>query len=88
MQQENRTTIEKAMLYLDNTSDYLRRQKRKYTMGRQTAPIPDIPPIKYLKSQQSNPTMYNYFIQLRDYVKYLQNKNPGRISWKQFFFCK
>lgn len=30
MQQENRTTVEKAMLYLNNTSDYLRRQKRKY----------------------------------------------------------
>lgn len=46
-------------------------------MGRQTAPIPDILPIKYLKLQQSNSTMYNYFIQLRDYVKYFQNKNPG-----------
>lgn len=31
MQQGDRMTIEKAMLYLDDTSDHLRRQKRKYT---------------------------------------------------------
>ncbi|EIE81080.1 hypothetical protein RO3G_05785 [Rhizopus delemar RA 99-880] len=47
MQQEDRIAIEKAMLYLDDTSDYLRRQKRKYTMGRQATLIPDTSSIKY-----------------------------------------
>jgi hypothetical protein len=28
----DRTIIEKAMLYLNDTSDYLQRQKRKYTV--------------------------------------------------------
>jgi hypothetical protein len=85
MQQEDRTTIEKAMLYLDDASDYLRRQKRKYTIGRHTTSIPDTPPIKYLKSQQSNLTMYNDFIELDDYVKRFRNKNSGRVNWKQCF---
>ncbi|EIE81000.1 hypothetical protein G6F49_001595 [Rhizopus delemar] len=29
--------------------------------------------------------MYNNFIELRDYAKHFQNKNSGRISWKQCF---
>lgn len=73
------------MLYLDGTSDYLRRQKQKHTIGRHTTPIPDTLPIKYLKPQQSNLTMYNNYIELNDYVKRLWNKNSGRVSWKQCF---
>lgn len=29
--------------------------------------------------------MYNHFIELRDHVKHFQNKNSGRINWKQSF---
>ncbi|KAI8977666.1 hypothetical protein BDF20DRAFT_976172 [Mycotypha africana] len=85
MQQGDETAIEKAMLYLDDTVDYLKRQKRKYTAGRETTPIPDTPPIKYLKSTQSNRTAYNNFSELNDYIKRFRSEKTGRISWVECF---
>ncbi|KAI8977685.1 hypothetical protein BDF20DRAFT_976201 [Mycotypha africana] len=81
----NAEFLDKALLYIEDTSIYLNRQKRKFTTGRDATPIPETVALKYLKTKDIQPKERNeaHFNELKEYVEQFRKGRLGRISWKQ-----
>lgn len=80
-------SLDKALLYVENTSIYLNSQKRKFTTGRDVTPIPETPALKYLKNKHIKPKECNeaHYNELKEFVEQFRNERSGRVSWKQCF---
>jgi hypothetical protein len=83
----NTESLDKALLYVEDTSIYLNRQKRKFTTGRDVTLIPETPALKYLKNKDIGPKECNeaYYNELKEFVEQFRNERSERVSWKKCF---
>ncbi|GAA5808633.1 hypothetical protein MFLAVUS_002025 [Mucor flavus] len=79
---------EKALSYVDDTLEFLRRQKRKYCETIETTPIEETPPLVYLnKKRQPIPVDLNdeQKAELYQFVQRFKSIESGRTNWKKCF---
>ncbi|KAG0749666.1 hypothetical protein G6F16_004842 [Rhizopus arrhizus] len=87
IQNGNTESLDKVLLYIEDASVYLNRQKRKFTTGRDVTPIPETPGLKYLENKNIRPKKHNeaHYNELKEYVEQFRNERSGRMSWKKCF---
>ncbi|KAI7897586.1 uncharacterized protein BX663DRAFT_444794 [Cokeromyces recurvatus] len=77
----------KSLSYVDDTLEFLQRQKRKYCEAIETTPIDETPPLVYLNKRRQPSTVELddevHDAELYDFVQ--RFKNASRINWKECF---
>lgn len=87
--EKDEASKEKVLSYVDDTLEFLRRQKRKYREAIETTPIEETPPLVYLnKKRQPIPVDLNgekHKAELHQFVQRFKSTGSGRTNWKKCF---